>query len=96
MVSPILSISDVHLCKVCNVAQKDVDFNSVIQTRSGFFQHCLQVCNALVLGRLLAVRHVIDWGIGSKVEIVETILTLTVHVSTSASSSLFVAGSLGS
>jgi hypothetical protein len=53
VVSPILPISDVHLCKVCNVAQKDIDFNGMIQTRSGFFKHCLQVCNALVLGTLL-------------------------------------------
>lgn len=55
VITPVLSISDIHLREVCDVAQKDIDFDGEVQTRARFLKYCLQVCDTLVLSVLLAM-----------------------------------------
>lgn len=55
MVSPVITIGHVHLRKIRNIAQKNVDFNYVVEVRSCFFEHRSQIGDALVLRATLVI-----------------------------------------
>lgn len=49
--APISPISDVHLRKVFDVGQENIHFDDVIQVRTSRLKDCLEVCDALMLGK---------------------------------------------
>ncbi len=48
-VSPILGIDLIHLGKIIDVGQEDVDLNDFVQTGPGSFENDSEILNALML-----------------------------------------------